>query len=91
MVSNTQQAPYSMRDARFGTRLGQDLVLEDTLWQGLTDSHVNMPMGLTAENLAEKFNISRAEAEKFALESQRRTAEGEPACAIARVLIAVQP
>lgn len=71
------QAPYALRDARFGTRLGQDLVLEDTLWQGLADSHCNLPMGMTAENLADKYKVTRAEAEQFALESQRRVAAAQ--------------
>lgn len=71
------QAPYALRDARFGTRLGQDLVLEDTLWQGLADSHCNLPMGMTAENLADKYKVTRAEAEQYALESQRRVANAQ--------------
>ena len=70
------QAPYALRDARFGTKLGLNLNLEDTLWQGLSDSHCNLPMGMTAENLAEKYNVSREDAEKFSLQSQLRTAEG---------------
>ena len=51
--------------------------LEDTLWQGLTDFHVKLPMGVTGENLAEKYNISREDCDEFALLSQRRWAEGE--------------
>ena len=53
------QAPYAVRNARFGIRLGTDLKMEDTLWAGLTDMHVKIPMGLTAENLAVKYDISR--------------------------------
>ena len=66
------QAPYSLRDARFGTKLGKDLVLEDTLWQGLADSHCNLAMGMTAENLADKYHVTRLESEEFALQSQNR-------------------
>ena len=51
------QAPYALRDARFGTRLGVDLKLEDTLWAGLTDQYIKLPMGITAENLAEKVSF----------------------------------
>ena len=53
------QAPFAVRNARFGIRLGTDLKMEDTLWSGLTDSHVKTPMGVTAENLAVKYDISR--------------------------------
>jgi acetyl-CoA acyltransferase 2 len=41
------QAPYAVRNIRFGTKLGQDLKLEDTLWQGLTDEYAKVPMGIT--------------------------------------------
>ena len=53
------QAPFAVRDARFGVRLGTDLKMEDTLWAGLTDQHVKTPMGITAENLAVKYGITR--------------------------------
>ena len=46
-------------DARFGVSLGAGLKLRDSLWDGLTDKHAGIPMGITAENLAEKYNISR--------------------------------
>ncbi|CAH1785471.1 unnamed protein product [Owenia fusiformis] len=65
-------APFTLRGARFGTKLGQDLKLEDTLWATLTDLHIKTPMGITAENLAEKYNISREECDTFALQSQSR-------------------
>lgn len=71
-VENMSLAPYAVRGNRFGTRLGSDLVLEDTLWSGLTDSYVKLPMAITAENLAEKFNITRQDADEFALLSQKR-------------------
>ena len=51
--------------------------MEDTLWQGLTDFHAKMPMGITGENLAEKYNITRQECDEFALLSQKRWAEGK--------------
>ncbi|CAK7311775.1 3-ketoacyl-CoA thiolase, mitochondrial [Vulpes lagopus] len=46
--------------------------LEDTLWAGLTDQHIQLPMGVTAENLAAKHNISREDCDKYALQSQQR-------------------
>lgn len=51
--------------------------MEDTLWSGLTDSYCKLPMAITAENLAEKYNISREDCDQFALESQTRWANGE--------------
>jgi acetyl-CoA acyltransferase 2 len=71
-TENMSLAPYTLRGNRFGTRLGTDLILEDLLWGGLTDSHVKMPMALTAEKLAELHKISREDADLFALQSQQR-------------------
>lgn len=69
-TDNMSQAPHAARGLRFGVKLGADPVLEDTLWSALTDQHCKTPMGVTAENLAEKYNISREDADKFALKSQ---------------------
>lgn len=63
-------APYALRGIRFGTKLGVEMKLEDMMWTALTDMHCKTPMGITAENLAEKYKISREEVDKFALRSQ---------------------
>ena len=55
---------------RFGTKLGTDPVLEDMMWASLTDKLPNLPMGVTAENLAEKYGLTREEVDAFALRSQ---------------------
>jgi len=64
------QAPYAVRGVRFGTKLGVDIKLEDMMWAALTDFHCKTPMGITAENLAAKYNITREEVDQFALRSQ---------------------
>ncbi|XP_064409783.1 3-ketoacyl-CoA thiolase, mitochondrial [Latimeria chalumnae] len=66
------QAPYAVRNIRFGTKFGMDLTMEDTLWAGLTDFHIKTPMGITAENLAEKYDISREDCDKYAIKTQQR-------------------
>nr|KAF6421605.1 acetyl-CoA acyltransferase 2 [Rousettus aegyptiacus] len=66
------ETPFCVRNARFGTKLGSDLKLEDVLWTSLTDPHVKLAMGITAENLAEKYKISREDSDKYALQSQQR-------------------
>lgn len=50
--------------------------LEDTLWAGLTDQHIKTPMGVTAENLAEKYELTREQCDAFALRSQQRWKKG---------------
>lgn len=69
--------PYAVRNIRFGTRLGADLGLEDMLWASLTDLHCKTPMGVTAENLADKYKITRQDADDFALRSQKNWAAAQ--------------
>lgn len=68
---NMSACPYAVRDIRFGTRLGSDPKLEDMMWASLTDLHCKTPMGVTAENLAEKYNLTRDEVDEFAIRSQQ--------------------
>lgn len=69
-TDSMSMAPYAVRNIRFGTRLGTDLSMEDTLWASLTDAHCKTPMGVTAENLAVKYEVTRQDADVFSLRSQ---------------------
>ena len=62
---------YSMKNVRWGLRLRHQ-ELSDGVWDGLTDHHTGLIMGMTAENVAEKYNISREDQDKFAYRSQLR-------------------
>lgn len=53
------------------------LQLEDTLWAGLTDLHIKTPMGITAENLAEKYEITREDCDNYAYQTQQRWKAGK--------------
>ena len=68
------QAPYVSRKARFGIRMGDD-VLVDTLSEALTDNRAGCGMGVTAENLAERYGISREDQDAFAAMSHARATE----------------
>lgn len=72
-TESMSQAPLSIfgDKARFGHKLGENWALTDTLWSALTDAHCNTPMGMTAENLAVKYGITRADADEYALRSQQ--------------------
>jgi acetyl-CoA acetyltransferase family protein len=70
-VENMSLTPYVLRSARWGARMGHAPV-EDMMMQSLTDTRVGAPMAITAENLAERHSLGRAEVDAFALESQRR-------------------
>ena len=69
-MENMSQAPHVIRGARWGLALGQGK-LEDSLWEGLTDTYNNMPMAITAENLARQYEISREASDAFALRSHQ--------------------
>lgn len=78
-TENMSQAPYALRNTRWGIGLGEERKLEDTLWSGLTDSYVQLPMGITAENLAVKYGITRLDCDELALASQERWAKAQAA------------
>lgn len=73
-TENMTRAPYLLEGGRRGYRMGHgqvyDSIVRDGLWCALTDVH----MGVTAENIARDFGISREDQDHFACESQRRTA-----------------
>ncbi|KAI8993233.1 Thiolase, N-terminal domain-containing protein [Pilobolus umbonatus] len=73
-AENMSLAPFTLSgSSRWGLKLGQDPKLQDTLWSALTDQYpVPTPMGITAENLAEMYNISKEECDEFAVLSQNR-------------------
>jgi acetyl-CoA C-acetyltransferase len=70
-TENMSMLPYYVRQGRYGYRLG-DGVLEDGIQLVLGDPFDKVHMGVTAENLAEKYNISREEQDEVALRSQQR-------------------
>jgi acetyl-CoA acyltransferase 2 len=71
-AESMSQAPYALRNVRWGTGLGTDLKATDTLWECLTDQHIGTPMAITAENLAEQFDLSKDDCDAYALSSQQR-------------------
>jgi acetyl-CoA acyltransferase 2 len=70
-AESMSQAPHVTRGIRWGTPLGKAPVMEDVLWEGLTDSYVGLGMAETAENLAERYNLDRGCVDEFALRSQQ--------------------
>ncbi|MCD4817476.1 MAG: acetyl-CoA C-acetyltransferase [Candidatus Cloacimonetes bacterium] len=76
-VENMSQAPYILPNERWGARMGDkttvDYMVYDGLWDIINDYH----MGNTAENLADKFNISRSEMDEFATLSQNKTEKAQ--------------
>jgi len=73
-TENMTQAPHILRGSREGWAFGKAPAVEDSLWSALTDSYTGTPMAVTAENLATKYGLTRAECDAYALVSQQRWA-----------------
>ena len=71
-VENMSTAPYYTKDARFGAKLGNFELEDSIIHDGLTDAFENYHMGITAENIAEQFSISRKQQDEFATLSQQK-------------------
>lgn len=74
-VENMSQAPYVCQSNRFGSRLGNSELIDTLVHDGLTDAFSKTHMGITAENVAKKYQISREEQDQFAFNSQQKAAE----------------
>ncbi|MBX6395537.1 MAG: acetyl-CoA C-acetyltransferase [Alicyclobacillaceae bacterium] len=70
-TENMSQAPFVIRGARKGLRLGS-IQLEDMLWEALLDTYCGCTMAMTAENVAKRYGLTREEVDAHAAESQRR-------------------
>jgi acetyl-CoA C-acetyltransferase len=71
-MENMSRAPYLMPSARFGARMGDAELVDSMIHDGLWDAFNDIHMGITAENLAEQYSISREEQDKFAAASQQK-------------------
>ena len=74
-AESMSNAPYLLRGARWGYRMGHAQAEDVLLGDGLSCAIQNCHMGLTAEEVARRFNVSRADQDAFAAESQRRAVD----------------
>lgn len=91
-IESMDQAPFLLPKARYGYRMGMpggqllDSMVSDGLWDVFGDYH----MGMTAENVAGKYNITREEADEFALQSHQRAAKAAEAGAFKSQIVPVK-
>ena len=71
-MENMTRAPYLMPAARFGARMGSTELIDSMVHDGLTDAFDDIHMGMTAENIADQYGITREEQDEFAADSQIR-------------------
>jgi len=73
-IESMSRAPFLLPGARWGERLGHGKVLDHMILEGLTDAFHDIHMGITAENLVERYRITREDQDAFAAQSQARAA-----------------
>jgi acetyl-CoA C-acetyltransferase len=73
-MENMSAAPYLLTKARTGYRMGHDQIIDSMISDGLSCPITFVHMGITAENVAAKYEISRGEQDEFAIESQAKAA-----------------
>lgn len=71
-MENMSQAPYVLDKARFGYRMGDGTLKDTLLSDALTDAEGGYHMGITAENIADEYHVSREAMDQFAYESHQR-------------------
>ncbi|MFA7544040.1 MAG: beta-ketoacyl synthase N-terminal-like domain-containing protein, partial [Candidatus Cloacimonadaceae bacterium] len=71
-TENMSQIPYVLKDARWGARMGDKNLMDLMIRDGLSDIFNDYHMGITAENLAEKYDLSREAQDAFAAASQNK-------------------
>lgn len=71
-VESMSMAPYALKKNRWGAKMGNDKVVDLMIYDGLWDVFGNYHMGLTAENVAEKYNVTREDQDEFSAISQNK-------------------
>ncbi len=89
-MENMSRAPYVLEKARYGYRLGDGTLVDTMMRDGLVDAFHGYPMGITAENIAEQFCISRANQDEFATRSQQRAAQAIATGAFDKEIVPVE-
>lgn len=74
-MENMSQAPYLVQKARWGYRMGDGKLVDEMIKDGLWDAFNNYHMGITAENIAEKFGVTREVQDELAASSQAKAVE----------------
>jgi acetyl-CoA C-acetyltransferase len=89
-MESMSNAPYLMKGARTGFRLGNAQLIDSMINDGLWDAYEDFHMGVTAELVAEKYGITREEQDRYALESHRRAIHAIKSCFVTDQIIPVE-
>ena len=89
-TESMSNAPYLLKGARWGYRMGHSDVVDTMVAEGLTCSIKGCHMGVTAEEVATRYHVSRADQDAFAAESQRRAERAIAEGRFSREIVAVE-
>ena len=78
-MENMSAAPYTLPGARFGMRMNNSTIVDTMVNDGLWEAFNNYHMGITAENVAEKYGITRELQDRFAAQSQKKCEDAQKA------------
>src|SRR5881296_2682755 len=89
-MESMTNAPYLLPQARKGYRLGNAQIIDSMVHDGLWDIYNNYHMGITGENVAEKYGITREEQDEFALNSHRKAVAATKECRFKAQIVPVE-
>jgi acetyl-CoA C-acetyltransferase len=84
------RAPYLLESGRFGARMGDTQLVDSMIRDGLWDAFNDIHMGITAENLAEQYSISREEQDEFAAASQQKAEQAVSSGAFKEEIVPIE-
>ena len=88
-TESMSNSPYALKGARWGQRMGNGEAIDTMIHDGLTDAMHLCHMGITAEEVAAKYNVSRADQDKFSAECQQRATQAIASGAFADEIVPV--
>lgn len=89
-MENMSRAPYLLESGRFGARMGDTQLVDSMIRDGLWDAFNDIHMGITAENLAEQYSISREEQDEFAAASQQKAEQAVSSGAFKEEIVPIE-
>lgn len=89
-MESMTNAPYLLPQARQGYRLGNAQIIDSMVYDGLWDVYNNYHMGITGENVAQKYDITREEQDQFALNSHRKALAAIKECRFKAQIVPVE-
>ena len=89
-MESMTNAPYLLPQARKGYRLGNAQIVDSMVHDGLWDIYNNYHMGITGENVAEKYGITREEQDEFAVNSHRKAIAAQKECRFKAQIVPVE-